>query len=96
LLQWSAPPPGWTKLNIDGSFCASNGTGGARFVLRDNNGKVLVAACVQLHNCAEAEEAEAAAALLGLLQMENLQVANMMIESDCYAVVKALLSNDQD
>jgi ribonuclease HI len=96
LLQWSAPPPGWTKLNIDGSFCASNGTGGAGFVLRDSNGKVLVAACVQLHNCAEAEEAEASAALLGLLQMENLQDANMIIESDCYAVVKALLSNDQD
>ncbi|KAM0911240.1 hypothetical protein ACQ4PT_013617 [Festuca glaucescens] len=66
------------------------------FVLRDSNGKVLVAACAQLHNCAEAEEAEASAALLGLLQMENLKVANMIIESDCYAVVKALLSNDQD
>ncbi|KAK1647134.1 hypothetical protein QYE76_064939 [Lolium multiflorum] len=87
---------GWTKLNIDGSFCASKETGGAGFVLRDSNGKVLVAACIQLHNCAEAEEVEATAVLLGLLQMENMQVANMIIESDCYVVVKALLSNDQD
>jgi hypothetical protein len=64
--QWIAPPVGWTKLNVDGSFSDREGARGAGLVLRNSDGKVLLAACAHLPNCDEAEEAEAHAALLGL------------------------------
>ncbi|KAM0911874.1 hypothetical protein ACQ4PT_013166 [Festuca glaucescens] len=96
LPRWSAPPPGWVKLNTDGSLPPNSTTGGAGAVARDCTGKVLFAACTSLHNCTDAEEAEARAALWGLNLMSRHDPPGVVLEMDCLASVAALQSNDQD
>jgi ribonuclease HI len=81
---------------VDGSFSDREGAGGAGLVLHNSDGKVLLAACVHLPNCDEAEEAKAHAALLGLRYLGNAQQNLLILETDCSAVVKALQSKDQD
>lgn len=93
---WSAPPPGWVKLNTDGSLPPNSTTGGAGAVARDCTGKVLFAACTSLYNCTDAEEAEARAALWGLNLMSRHDPTRVVLEMDCIASVAALQSNDQD
>ena len=40
-LKWSKPVVGWAKLNTDGSYVASNNTGGCGMVLRDAQGQIM-------------------------------------------------------
>ena len=35
------PVEGWTKLTVDGSFCANSGMAGAGMILRDSPGKII-------------------------------------------------------
>jgi hypothetical protein len=48
---WSKPPDGIIKLNVDGSFSASEGNGGAGMVIRDHNGDIKLSACRHLVSC---------------------------------------------
>lgn len=57
--RWRAPPEGWCKINVDGSFLAENGTAGLGVVARDATGKVLLTVWRVLFRCADAAEAEA-------------------------------------
>lgn len=50
--QWQAPVASWAKLNVDGSFMATDGTAGAGMLLRGRNGTVILAAIRGLVNCA--------------------------------------------
>jgi ribonuclease HI len=93
---WSAPPPGWLKLNTDGSLVPNSTTGGAGVVVRDCTGSVLLAACSPLENCIDAEEAEARAALWGLKLISRQAPAGVLLEMDCLHSVAALQSKDQD
>jgi hypothetical protein len=36
--KWSRPCPGWTKLNVDGSWVSEDVPGGAGMILRDDQG----------------------------------------------------------
>ena len=47
---WQASPPGWLKINFDGSVVSSSAKGGAYFVVRDHDGKLLLATSVPLQN----------------------------------------------
>ena len=40
---WRAPPPGWLKVNFGGSVCSSAYRGGAGYVVRDHDGKLILA-----------------------------------------------------
>jgi hypothetical protein len=33
--EWTPPPPGWVKLNIDVAFCHNTGESSARIIIRD-------------------------------------------------------------
>jgi ribonuclease HI len=87
---------GWVKLSVDGSYSDREGSGGAGLVVRNTDGSVLLAACVHIPNCIEAEEVEARAALLGLKHSGNIHFNKLILETDCNAVASALQSKDQD
>nr|XP_051196822.1 uncharacterized protein LOC127310170 [Lolium perenne] len=42
--KWKKPPDGYVKLNMDGSYCQADGTGGSGMILRDDAGHVIVSA----------------------------------------------------
>lgn len=48
------PAVGYAKLSVDGSFVTIDGTAGARMILRDHNGAVMLAATRDLENCVDA------------------------------------------
>ncbi|CAM0876789.1 unnamed protein product [Alopecurus aequalis] len=96
LNQWTPPPPGWSKLNTDGSFNSQTRRGGMGVVARDCKGKMMMASCAPIQPCHSAEEAEARAALYGLQQMSNSGSPKIILEMDCYAATLALASTDQD
>lgn len=66
--KWRPPPPGWVKLNVDGSW-KEDGRAGAGMVLRDNLGNILYSSCRVLFCCRDALKAEIGAC------MEDLSLA---------------------
>ena len=39
--HWEAPPNGWTKLNVDGSFIEQIGEAGVGLIIKNHQGEVL-------------------------------------------------------
>ena len=93
---WTAPDPGWIKLNVDGSFTSKETAGGAGVVARDSAGAVLFGACRPLDGCEDAEETEAHVALLGIKLILDRRPCKVLLETDCYAVANALRSKEQN
>jgi ribonuclease HI len=93
---WSSPPSSWVKLNTDASFIGCTKPGGAGAVVRDSNGRVLLAACTPLPRCADTEDAEAKAALVGIRLIQGMGYERVILELDCLAVSKALRSAGTD
>jgi hypothetical protein len=56
--RWAAPPRGWIKLNTDAAFSRENHPGGTGAIIRDSDGRVLMAACSPLTRCRDAEDAK--------------------------------------
>lgn len=94
LHKWKAPPPGWTKVNVDGSFVAETGTAGVGVVARDTSGQVIFSAWRTLLRCADAPEAEARACAEGFRLAAEWSPGPAIIESDCSRVVKAIQKGD--
>jgi ribonuclease HI len=94
--HWKAPPPGWIKVNTDGSFNIANPPGFARAVARDHTGKVIFVASKILQGCEDAEEAEARAALFGVSLAKNFDHQQLILESDITSTVIALCTKGRD
>jgi hypothetical protein len=56
-MKWSPPAQDEAKLNVDGAF-SGQGQEGAGIILRDDRGKVIIAACMRHDKCYDALEAE--------------------------------------
>ncbi len=95
-LRWARPPPGWAKLNTDGSFVAADGSAGAGMVLRDASGAIIFTACRGLLTCDNALQAKLEACREGLdlaLQWTPLPV---LIEMDCAEAVTMIQDNERN
>jgi ribonuclease HI len=95
-ISWSPPPKGWIKVNTDASFIGENHPGGTGAVVRDSDGKVLLAACSPVPGCRDAEDAESKGAWLGLKLLDGLGHDKVILELDCANAVKALSSREPD
>ncbi|KAL3635512.1 hypothetical protein CASFOL_020059 [Castilleja foliolosa] len=87
-LRWSHPPPGLTKLNVDGGF--KNGQGYVGGLLRDEDGipKMAFWKKVQVQ---DSEEAEIEAINIGIEICTSMGAHNFIIESDSPAWMKAYM-----
>ncbi|KAM0886716.1 hypothetical protein ACQ4PT_029504 [Festuca glaucescens] len=83
LKKWSKPPPGWIKLNVDGSWEIAEHRGGTGMVLRDEEGSIIFTACSYLKVCASPIEAEAIACREGLALALESSERPIIVESDC-------------
>ncbi|KAI5011164.1 hypothetical protein ZWY2020_013301 [Hordeum vulgare] len=82
-VRWVRPPPGWTKLNIDGAFRAEQHTGGAGMILRSDNGQVIFSSCRYLRSCSSSFEAELATCMEGIFIAQAWSSLPMILETDC-------------
>ncbi|KAI5018987.1 hypothetical protein ZWY2020_043875 [Hordeum vulgare] len=94
--RWTKPPPGWTKLNINGDFSEGNKTGGAGMILRDEEGQVIFSSCRYLRTCSSALEAELAACLEGISIARAWSELPMIIELDCSCAVQMIVEEGID
>ncbi|KAK1667422.1 hypothetical protein QYE76_055581 [Lolium multiflorum] len=93
---WVRPPEGEMKLNVDGSFMASDGKAGAGMILRAHDGTIIFSACRSLEQCNSALEAELCAIMEGTaLAVERCQQP-IMIETDSAEVVRMLTTTARD
>jgi ribonuclease HI len=88
--RWSKPPPGWTKLNVDGSWEEKEMRGGTGMILRDEEGNIIVTACKHLKSCASPLEAEALAVVEGLQIAVTHTDRPILLESDCLELISMM------
>jgi ribonuclease HI len=93
---WSAPPPGWVKLTVDGSFQASDRTAGIGMVLRNAEGLPIFSSCRSLDDCEAPLEAELRACVEGLTLALVQSQLPIIVETDCSQLVAATKSLAQD
>lgn len=94
--RWVPPQAGWTKLNVDGSYCASSGTAGAGMILRDSAGEIIFSSCRELRTCAEPLEAELHACMEGLNLALQWTQSPIAIETDCLVALNMIKTPDRD
>ncbi|XP_058105495.1 uncharacterized protein LOC131248975 [Magnolia sinica] len=88
IVKWTRPPPGWFKLNVDGSSCQNPGESGGGGVLRDAHGRVIFA-FHRYYGLTANTVAEAQAMLDGITLYRNLGLSSIVVESDSSVVVEA-------
>lgn len=88
---WCPPLPSEVKINIDGAWKSSNLTSGIGIIVRNYRRSSIAGASLHgSHN--SAMEVEADAALRALQLAAHLRLQNIVIESDCQDIIKALNS----
>ncbi|KAE8810040.1 hypothetical protein D1007_02809 [Hordeum vulgare] len=92
-VKWLPPPPGWTKLNVDGAFKADGNTGGAGMILRGEAGQVIFSSRRFLRSCSSPLEAELAACLEGITIARAWSELPMIIETD-YLTAARMITQD--
>jgi ribonuclease HI len=85
--KWTKPPPGWSKLNVDGAWKDGEPSGGTGMVLRDDAGNIIFTACHHLFQCEGALEAELRACEEGLSLAMQWTDKPIVLESDCRVAV---------
>ena len=84
---WNKPPEDWVKINTDGSALNNPGKIGAGGIIRDKDGKLLMAFAVPLGEGSN-NKAEVEAALFGLQWATELGHTNIIMELDSQIVVQ--------
>ncbi|XP_069154435.1 uncharacterized protein [Solanum lycopersicum] len=87
MVAWNRPPEQWIKINTDGSALTNPGQIGAGGILRDREGKMVLAFATPLGEGSN-NKAETAAALFGLSWALELGYRNILIELDSQLVVQ--------
>ena len=84
---WSAPPPGYYKINVDDAIDESRRMSSTGVIIRDCEGRVVVARSKVLNGMFEAETTETFAVEEGILLARERGLNHVVIESDSLSVV---------
>ena len=90
---WTAPPPGFYKINVDGAIDENRRLSSVGVIIRDCKGRVVVVRSKVLNGMYEAETTEAFAVEEGILLARERGLNQVVIESDSLSVVQALNTN---
>ncbi|XP_017239320.1 uncharacterized protein LOC108212100 [Daucus carota subsp. sativus] len=88
--QWSKPPAGWLKVNIDASCRQGNEWIGAGCVVRDEEGRFVRARTTVVRGRAYAREAEALSLKEALSWMKTWRHNKCIFESDSKVLIDAI------
>ncbi|KAK7833061.1 putative ribonuclease h protein [Quercus suber] len=87
---WAAPPPGICKINVDGATAGCGGWSTVGVVIRDSRGMVVAAGCKVLNGDYGAAVTEAFAVDEGVRLAMELELQQIIVESDSVGVVEAI------
>ena len=88
--RWTAPPPGFYKINVDGATDGRRSLSSVGAVIRDCRGMVVAARSKVMNGMYEAETTEAIAVEEGVLLASERELNQVIIESDSLSVVHAV------
>jgi ribonuclease HI len=94
--RWKAPQEGWMKINVDGAFDESSGSGGIGVVIRNYRGEVQLSAWrfIPIGTCAE--ELEALACREGLMLAADQRIQRAVLETDSSSIAAMLVRKGGD
>jgi hypothetical protein len=78
------------KLNVDGSFVAESGSGGAGMVLRDDKGEIIFSSYRFLPRSSISLEAEIVTCMEGYVKIIQFSPLPCIIELDCLEAVNLI------
>jgi ribonuclease HI len=87
---WIMPKRRSIKLNVDGSFCDTDGTGGICMVLRDETSMIVVSACSFLSSCSGPLQAKLESCRESIAMAMEWSTLQCLIKMDCTEVVKMI------
>ncbi|XP_058783981.1 uncharacterized protein LOC131658734 [Vicia villosa] len=92
-LEWSPPPVGWLKCNVDAAFNNNNGTTNRGWCVRNHFGNFIYAGIAWDPGTLRVIEAEALALKEAILRAISSNLEFVIFESDSQTVTQAVLSN---
>lgn len=95
-VQWTVPPFGKLKINLDGSFVPDSLQGSWGFVVRDHVGSAVLAGAGNLGLIPDAITAEVAACAKALQEATDHGISQIQIETDSIVLKQALQSSSMD
>ncbi|XP_050280798.1 uncharacterized protein LOC126721784 [Quercus robur] len=93
-VSWRKPPNGVFKINTDGATGGVGTLSSIGVIVRDYRGQAAGALCRVLPGCFTVEETEALAIEAGILLARELDLQQIIIESDSLATVQRILAKD--
>jgi ribonuclease HI len=94
--RWTRPREGLLKANCDCSFFSESKKGGWGFIIRDHQGKALIAGSGSISAVHDVECTEAQAYVAALQAASNQGIPRLILETDSMVTVKALQSDEID
>ena len=88
--SWIPPPPGIFKVNVDGASSEQEGSSSVGVVIRDFNGQVVAALCLLLQSYFSTKLMKVFALEQGVLFAQELQLPQVIFESNALAVIQAV------
>ncbi|XP_062028858.1 uncharacterized protein LOC133744840 [Rosa rugosa] len=80
------------KLNVDGAFISQESNGGTGGILRSSGGAFQAAFAKPVFHVNSAKQVKLLAIKEGLQFINNLQIQNVIIETDCLVAVQEIAS----
>jgi ribonuclease HI len=93
---WTAPQPGWLKVNWDASFQRTHSWMGFGVVVRDEKGRLVAATSKTVAGSLEPALAEAWGALIAIRLCKTMNFRNVHLEGDAQVVIQAVHSSAED
>ena len=91
---WAAPPPDTYKINVDGATAGARGMSSVGVVIQDSRGMVIAAGSKVLNGSYDAEVTEALAVEEGILLAKEMELHQIVVESNSVVVVEAINANN--
>ena len=88
--NWSPPPPGVFKINVDGASSDLERTSSIGAIIRDYKGDTIAALCKPLQAHFSAKLAEVLPMKQGILLAQELLLPRVMFESDAITMINAI------
>ncbi|KAL6128596.1 hypothetical protein ACLB2K_071951 [Fragaria x ananassa] len=95
-MKWECPPSGRLKINVDGAFNGSVGSGGIGVIVRDENGLGIAAVARPVKHAHSALHMKVEACRAGLQLEIHQGWANIDIESDYILLIAALEKEEEE
>ncbi|KAK9999628.1 hypothetical protein SO802_019231 [Lithocarpus litseifolius] len=90
---WTPPPPGVVKMNVDGATSEDGRNSSVGVVIRDSYGAVIAACGKFLQGQFSVTEVEALAMEYGILLARDMNLTQIIVESDAIPIVNSINKN---